>query len=280
MDVEVAAAGAKGHGVFALREFVRGETVIVGRAIDYPPRRTRMSVQVDWGQHVEMDAPATLLNHSCVPNLGVRGNAWSAYDFVALRGIPAGEELAFDYAMTEHSSGRTVVMLLWRRALSGGNPAVERPRRRVARAERELDRTVSSGCPGSHHRPIWNAAGPSMKVCVLYCSDEVSPEGVPAPARAPIELAEYGPGHEYAYHELTKATAVRDLRRLAGGDFDVFLNLCDGAWDEARPGIEVVGALQRLELAFTGAGTAFYEPTREAMKLVCHYLDIGFRAGS
>ncbi len=118
-----------------------------------------------------------------------------------------------------------------------------------------------------------------MKVCVLYCSDEVSPEGVPAPARAPIELAAYGPGHEYAYHELTKATAVRDLRRLAGGDFDVFLNLCDGAWDEARPGIEVVGALQRLELAFTGAGTAFYEPTREAMTLVCHYLDIGFPRG-
>ncbi|HJS96682.1 MAG TPA: SET domain-containing protein-lysine N-methyltransferase [Solirubrobacteraceae bacterium] len=103
MDVEVAAAGAKGHGVFALREFVRGETVIVGRAIAYPPCRTRMSVQVDWGRHVEMDAPATLLNHSCAPNLGVRKNACSAYDFVALRDVLAGEELAFDYAMTEHS---------------------------------------------------------------------------------------------------------------------------------------------------------------------------------
>jgi D-alanine-D-alanine ligase-like ATP-grasp enzyme len=54
----------------------------------------------------------------------------------------------------------------------------------------------------------------------------------------------------------------------------VFLNLCDGAWDESRPGIEVVDALERLELAFTGAGTAFYEPSREAMKRVCHYLDI------
>jgi len=118
-----------------------------------------------------------------------------------------------------------------------------------------------------------------MKVCVLYCSDEVSPEGMPAPARAPIELEAYGPRHEYAYHELTKTTAVRDLQKLAGCDFDVFLNLCDGAWDEARPGIEVVGALERLELAFTGAGTAFYEPTREAMKLVCHYLDIGFPRG-
>ena len=103
MDVEVAAAGAKGHGVFAVREFVRGETVIAGRAIGYPARRTRMSVQVDWARHVEMDAPATLLNHSCAPNLGVRENEWRAYDFVALRDILAGEELAFDYAMTEHS---------------------------------------------------------------------------------------------------------------------------------------------------------------------------------
>ncbi|MBV9607375.1 MAG: SET domain-containing protein-lysine N-methyltransferase [Solirubrobacterales bacterium] len=118
-----------------------------------------------------------------------------------------------------------------------------------------------------------------MKVCVLYCSDEVSLNGVPAPARAPVELASYGPRHEYAYHELTKTTAIRELQSLARGDFDVFLNACDGAWDEARPGIEVVDALERLELAFTGAGTAFYEPSRQAMKLVCHYLDIPFPRG-
>jgi hypothetical protein len=103
VNVEVAAAGAKGLGVFAAREFVRDETVIVGRAIEYPAKRTRMSVQLDWGRHVEMDAPATLLNHSCAPNLGVRENRSCAYDFVALRDILAGEELAFDYAMTEHS---------------------------------------------------------------------------------------------------------------------------------------------------------------------------------
>jgi D-alanine-D-alanine ligase-like ATP-grasp enzyme len=118
-----------------------------------------------------------------------------------------------------------------------------------------------------------------MKVCVLYCSDEASPEGVPSPARAPIELAEYGPRHAYAHHELTKTSAVRDLKQLAGQGFDVFLNRCDGAWDEARPGVEVVGALERLELAFTGAGTTFYEPSREAMKLVCHYLGIPYPRG-
>jgi uncharacterized protein len=103
VDVKVSAAGAKGHGVFALREFVRGETVIVGKAIGYPSQRTRMSVQVDWRRHVEMDPPATLLNHSCAPNLGVHENEWCAYDFVALHDIAAGDELVFDYAMTEHS---------------------------------------------------------------------------------------------------------------------------------------------------------------------------------
>ena len=102
LDVEIARAGIKGRGVFAARTFVPGETVIVGRAIDYPPARTRMSVQLDWERHVEIDAPATLLNHSCTPNLCVRENQWCAYDFVALRDILAGEELAFDYAMTEH----------------------------------------------------------------------------------------------------------------------------------------------------------------------------------
>jgi hypothetical protein len=103
VDVEVATAGVKGLGVFAAREFVRGETVIVGRAIASPAGRTRMSVQRDWERHVEMDVPATLLNHSCTPNLGVRENGWGAYDFVAVRDIFTGEELAFDYAMTEHA---------------------------------------------------------------------------------------------------------------------------------------------------------------------------------
>jgi uncharacterized protein len=101
--VEVSMAGAKGRGVFAARQFMRGETVIEAKAIEYPANRTRMSVQLDWERHVEMNVPATLLNHSCAPNLGVRENEWRAYDFVALRDISVGEELAFDYAMTEHS---------------------------------------------------------------------------------------------------------------------------------------------------------------------------------
>ena len=93
-----------------------------------------------------------------------------------------------------------------------------------------------------------------MKVCVLYCSDEVSPDGAPAPARAPVELAAYGPRHEYVFHELKKTTAIRELLMLARGHFDVFLNTCDGAWDEPRPGIEVVDALERLAVRMVFVG--------------------------
>lgn len=37
------------------------------------------------------------LNHSCAPNVGVRGNVL----FVAMRPIAAGEELTIDYAMID-----------------------------------------------------------------------------------------------------------------------------------------------------------------------------------
>ncbi|GJP56824.1 hypothetical protein CLOM_g15870 [Closterium sp. NIES-68] len=53
--------------------------------------------------------------------------------------------------------------------------------------------------------------------------------------------------------------------------FDVFLNLCDGAWDEDRPGIEVVQALERLNVPFTGADSRCYEPSKEQMKVVAVY---------
>jgi D-alanine-D-alanine ligase len=45
--------------------------------------------------------------------------------------------------------------------------------------------------------------------------------------------------------------------------------MCDGAADEDRPGLDVVLALEALNLPFTGAASHFYEPTREQMKSVC-----------
>jgi D-alanine-D-alanine ligase len=76
-------------------------------------------------------------------------------------------------------------------------------------------------------------------------------------------------GHDCETVPLVKQTAVEKVIELSRGGFDLFFNLCDGAWGDDRPGIEVVQALERLGLAFTGATSEFYEPSREAMKRVC-----------
>ena len=113
-----------------------------------------------------------------------------------------------------------------------------------------------------------------MKICVLDDSYEQSDtpfkqfDFLPDPIR-------YLADHECERHFLHKAAAVRQILDLSKRGFDVYLNLCDGAWEEDRPGIEVVQALEKLHLAFTGATSSFYEPTREMMKKVCHYWGIG-----
>ncbi|MGD2069953.1 MAG: hypothetical protein PVI57_14875 [Gemmatimonadota bacterium] len=68
---------------------------------------------------------------------------------------------------------------------------------------------------------------------------------------------------------LTREEAVPRVTELALEGFDGFFNLCDGAWDEPRPGIEVVETLERLGQVYTGADPVFFEPPREAMKRVC-----------
>ena len=81
-------------------------------------------------------------------------------------------------------------------------------------------------------------------------------------------------GHHCETVYIDKVKAVRQVIELVRRDFDVFINLCDGAWDEDRAGIEVVQTLERLGAPFTGATSNFYEPTREMMKRVCHFWGI------
>lgn len=117
-----------------------------------------------------------------------------------------------------------------------------------------------------------------MKLCVLddAYDDSTSPM---KDVDIPSDVDRYLGMHEYEHHFLTKRTAVRQVTELAGRDFDVFVNLCDGAWDEDRPGIEVVQTLERLNLPFTGADSRFYDPSRQTMKKVAHYYGIRTPAG-
>ncbi|MBE9040019.1 SET domain-containing protein-lysine N-methyltransferase [Oscillatoriales cyanobacterium LEGE 11467] len=91
----------KGKGVFAARNFSKGETVASGRKVRILPQRTPHSIQMDFDLHVLIDEPAVLINHCCQPNTGVRNNPWGGYDFVALIDIAAGDEITFDYETTE-----------------------------------------------------------------------------------------------------------------------------------------------------------------------------------
>jgi hypothetical protein len=97
-----------GFGVFAREAARTGEVLVVwgGNIVTeeqletLPPVTQHHSVQIDEGLYLatigELE-PADYVNHSCEPNLGLRGQI----SLVALRDIQADEEVCFDYAMTD-----------------------------------------------------------------------------------------------------------------------------------------------------------------------------------
>ena len=102
------AAGAKGLGVFALEPIPAGTTVagfggcVVDRAeLDTLDEKYRThSLQVDNDLFLVSELPfddADYVNHSCDPNCGIVGSVL----LVTMRPVEAGEELCFDYAMSD-----------------------------------------------------------------------------------------------------------------------------------------------------------------------------------
>ncbi|HLA43084.1 MAG TPA: SET domain-containing protein-lysine N-methyltransferase, partial [Aggregatilineales bacterium] len=65
--------------------------------------QTEHTLQLGWDLHLEPDSPIRLMNHSCEPAAGVKTNARNLPDFYAFRDIKKGEEITFDYAMTEYA---------------------------------------------------------------------------------------------------------------------------------------------------------------------------------
>lgn len=71
-----------------------------------------------------------------------------------------------------------------------------------------------------------------------------------------------------------QASAARVRQLVDAGGFDLWFNLCDGAADQDEPGIEVIKVLEGAGVAFTGAVSACYEPSRERMKEACRAIGI------
>jgi D-alanine-D-alanine ligase len=111
------------------------------------------------------------------------------------------------------------------------------------------------------------------KICVLQSSyaDSTSPFKEHDPYADP---SAYSSKHSFTTELIKKSTAVQQIRDLSKlGIYDVFINLCDGGFDEDRAGKEVVEALERYNVPFTGADSKFYEPSKERI----HTLYIGLR---
>lgn len=96
-------------GVYTLEPVTAGERVAVwgGEIVSeeqlphIPPQLSPYSVQVEEGLYLvsSHEGPGDWVNHSCNPNAGLAGQIV----VVAMRDIAVGEEVCFDYAMSDGS---------------------------------------------------------------------------------------------------------------------------------------------------------------------------------
>lgn len=104
-------SGIQGRGLFATADIPAGEIVAVkGGAImssdalaQIKSEVTPAEIQIEDDLYIaprgaaEVESNILCLNHSCDPNVGVRGQI----TFVAMSNVPAGAELTIDYAMID-----------------------------------------------------------------------------------------------------------------------------------------------------------------------------------
>lgn len=112
-----------------------------------------------------------------------------------------------------------------------------------------------------------------MRVCIL--SDEEMKDFDPTP---------FMDGFDWKF--VTMKRPVREtLQSLAArNEFDVYVNLCEGYEDlqedeHGYEGIEVVRTLEELNLPFTGASSAVFDPTREEMQAAADANGVRFARG-
>lgn len=111
-----------------------------------------------------------------------------------------------------------------------------------------------------------------MKICLLTSQDL---DADPFPDDDwPCDPRPWLPEADWHVETLEKATSAQAVRAQSHREFDVFFNMCDGPAGEDRPGIEVVRALESLKVPFTGASSAFFEPTRARMKRACRQIGL------
>ena len=103
-NVEVKTAGEKGDGLFAAQKIPKGQIVFIATGAIKTVRFVGDDCYLypDWymvtdSVWVDFQMPFIKANHSCDPNCGI----YDSRLFIALRDIAVGDELTFDYSLTD-----------------------------------------------------------------------------------------------------------------------------------------------------------------------------------
>jgi len=112
-----------------------------------------------------------------------------------------------------------------------------------------------------------------MRICVL--SDEEKED---------FDVSPYLKGVNYEFVTMRKPVMDTLKALKERSEFDIYLNVCEGYEldDEDENGyeaIEVVKALEALNLPFTGANSTMFDPTREEMQAAADAHGVGFAKG-
>jgi SET domain-containing protein len=110
--IEIKEVGKKGRGVFALRNFSRGEVIFINERGTFVQEKDLENISKIEGDHLNeidketweiMSPPGRLVNHSCDPNAISKESSKKKVPYFALRDIKRGDEITVDYRINAHT---------------------------------------------------------------------------------------------------------------------------------------------------------------------------------
>lgn len=107
LDFEIKNTGRYGNGVFALRDFKKGEKVwnLTGKIVSLSECLKRIKkgiennddpLQIGRKIYIDLNFISHAFNHSCNPNCGLRKRS----EIFTLKNIKKGDEITYDYSTT------------------------------------------------------------------------------------------------------------------------------------------------------------------------------------
>jgi len=82
----------------------------------------------------------------------------------------------------------------------------------------------------------------------------------------PYDPSAHMNGYKWKHHLMDPRDVEKQIRSLVAEGVQVFVNLCDGTPDDPVSGIGLLRVMERLGVAYTGASSPVFDPSRQQMK--------------